>query len=100
MLRLTRAARIFIVEYRRELGFDESHAPRFIESGGNVTLIFAERPAPDDVLVAGGSVPIYVAPDVASKLDRATIDARIERDEPILVIRERWLAVPGASWLH
>jgi hypothetical protein len=101
VLRLTPAATSFIAQYRRELGFDEWLAPRLTDRDGKVSLTFVTRPQPDDVVVADAPVPVYVARDVAGRLDRATLDARRDGDATILVIREPWPpVVPGGSWLH
>jgi hypothetical protein len=100
MLRLTPDAAGFIRRLKVERGVPVSDAPRLYAVRGQVTLAFIECPDPADRVLVADRLLVYIAPDVARDLNVATIDARLEEDETILVIREPLSRAVTSPWLH
>lgn len=100
MVRLTTEATRFIQHLRRDLQVRVDEAPRLFAEDSQVKLTFTDLPSrADRVMVAGGMI-LFVASEVDHALERATIDARAEGDETILVIREPRIMPPGIDRLQ
>ena len=89
MLQITPQAERHLIRLRDERGFDDKHGVRFLTTSGSVGLTFAATPKPDDRVVEGTNLPIYVALDALAALDAATIDAKPEGEKTVLVIRRQ-----------
>jgi Fe-S cluster assembly iron-binding protein IscA len=89
MLQITPQAERHLLQLRVDRGFDEKHGARFMTNGGTVRMTFAPAPKPEDQVVTGADLLIYVAPDAAAALDEATIDAKPEDGKTVLVIRRQ-----------
>jgi Fe-S cluster assembly iron-binding protein IscA len=96
MLQLTQQAAQHLVRVRGERGFDAEAAARFVSSGTGVGLTFARRPEPDDHVIKTSDIAIYVAPQVAEKLDAATIDVGEKDGRMGLVLKRRRTPAPKA----
>jgi Fe-S cluster assembly iron-binding protein IscA len=97
MVQVTQEATKHLVRVRRERGFDTATGARFVSRGSSVTLTFAPAPQPGDGVAGGKEIPIYVAPQVAEKLDSAVIDIA-DRDGRVgLVLRHTTKAKPSRS---
>lgn len=95
MLQITPQAEQHLLRLRDERGFDDKHGVRFLTNAGSVGLTFAATPKPDDRVVEGARLPIYVATEALAALDEATIDANAEGEKTVLVIRRQ--QVPQAK---
>ena len=100
MVRLTPKATSLMLEARRMQGADESHSPRLVDHEGRITLTFAREAGPRDSVVAAGSVAVYLTPEVAERLAAATLDARSDGEQMILVIKERLMSSSTSTRLH
>ena len=89
MLQITPQAEQHLLRMRTERGFDEKHGARFMTNGGTVGLTWASAPKPEDRVVEGTNLPVYVAADAIAALDEATIDAKPEEGKTVLVIRRQ-----------
>lgn len=89
MLQITPQAEQHLLQLRDQRGFDKKHGVRFLTNAGSVGLTFAATPKPDDRVVEGARLPIYVATDALPALDEATIDAKPEDGKMVLVIRRQ-----------
>lgn len=64
--------------------------PRFARQSGQVKLGFASTPEPGDKVVEASGMRLFVANDIADKLDAAIIDVRREEDgAEVLVLRRQ-----------
>jgi Fe-S cluster assembly iron-binding protein IscA len=89
MLQITPQAEQHLLRLRDQRGLDEKHGARFMTNGGTVGMAFAPAPKPEDKVVAGATLQIFVAPDAAAALDEATIDAKPDDGKTVLVIRRQ-----------
>ena len=95
MLQITPQAEQHLIDLRVERGFDDKDGVRFLTNASGVGLTFTAAPDPDDRVVEGANLPIYVASDAIAVLDEATIDAMPEDGKTVLVIRRQ--RRPGAQ---
>jgi hypothetical protein len=77
MLRITRDATKYLVRLREEYGLSEEVGLRLIRNASGFGLTFASEPDPRDRVVAN-DVPLYVAEDLASRLEGSIIDLRVD----------------------
>lgn len=89
MLQITPQAEQRLLELRAQRGLDAKHGVRFLVNGGSVGLTFADAPMPDDRVVDGAQMPIYVASGATAALDDALIDAKPDGADTALVIRRQ-----------
>lgn len=89
MLQITPQAERHLLRLRDERGYDDKHGVRFLTTSGSVGLTFAATAKPDDRVIEGTKLPIYVAMEAVAALDEATIDAKAEGDKTVLVIRRQ-----------
>lgn len=90
MLRLTADATKHLrdASERREARGDR--IPRFARQSGQIKLGFASTPEPGDKVVETSGMRLFVAEDIAGKLDAAVIDVRHEPDgNQTLVLRRQ-----------
>jgi Fe-S cluster assembly iron-binding protein IscA len=88
MLRLTTDAtkHLLVASERRDA--PGGRIPRFARQSGQIKLGFASTPEPGDKVVETSGMRLFVAKDVADKLDAAIIDVRHEQDgDEVLVLR-------------
>jgi Fe-S cluster assembly iron-binding protein IscA len=95
MLQITPQAEQHLIVLRVERGFGDKDGVRFLTNAGGVGLTFTAAPDPDDRVVEGTNLPIYVAPEAVAALEEATIDAKTEDGKTVLVIRRQ--RRPGAQ---
>jgi Fe-S cluster assembly iron-binding protein IscA len=89
MLQITPQAEEHLIHLRVERGFNERDGVRFLTNAGGVGLTFTTSPDPDDRVVQGTNLPIYIAPNAVAALEEATIDAKTEEGKTVLVIRRQ-----------
>jgi len=87
MVQLTQEATKHLVRVRGERGIDPGAGARFVPSGRGVGLTFAPEPKPGDQVVKVPEIPIYLAPEVADKLNQTTIDVSEKDGRVGLVMR-------------
>jgi Fe-S cluster assembly iron-binding protein IscA len=87
MIQITPRAEKHLLHLRVERGFTETDGARFVTNAGRVGLTFTPAPKPDDRVLDGAELPIYVAPEAADALDKATVDAEQTDGKTMLVIR-------------
>lgn len=87
MVQLTQAAAEHLVRVRGERGIDKGAGARFVPSGRGVGLTFTAKAKPGDRVVEASEIPVYLAPEVADKLDKTTIDVREKDGKMGLVMR-------------
>ncbi|NJD27884.1 MAG: hypothetical protein FIA92_06260 [Chloroflexi bacterium] len=98
MVQLTQEATRHLVRVRGERGADAAAGARFVPSGrGRVGLTFAPQPKPGDQVVESSEIPVYLAPEVADKLDKTTIDVREKDGKVGLVMRPQTEEEPATS---
>lgn len=95
MLQITPQAEQHLIVVRVERGFDDKDGVRFLTNAGGVGLTFTAAPDPDDRVVEGANLPVYIAPDAVAALEQATIDIKTEDGKTVLVIRRQ--RHPGAQ---
>ena len=88
MLQITPKATEHLVRVRRERGFDNTTAPRFVRNGPRVGLTFTPPEATDQVVKESG-LAVYLEADVATALEGSIIDARPEDGKVVLVVRQQ-----------
>ncbi|HTK44570.1 MAG TPA: hypothetical protein VL749_04355 [Patescibacteria group bacterium] len=74
MLELTAEASRHLVQVRGERGHGPTAGARFVPTAGGVGLTFSSAPEPGDRVVEADGIAIYLAPEVADKLDGGTVD--------------------------
>ena len=89
MVHITPEATGHLVRLRLERGIDESHGARFVRNGARIGLTFAKAPEPDDRVVSGPAIDVYVAPEIAAVVDESIIDARDDDGKTALVLRQQ-----------
>ncbi|HSL97636.1 MAG TPA: hypothetical protein VK831_03600 [Candidatus Deferrimicrobiaceae bacterium] len=89
MVQLTQEATKHLVRVRGERGIDSGAGARFVPSGKGVGLTFAPEPKPGDQVVEGADIPVYLAPEVADKLEEKTIDVSEKDGKVGLVMRSQ-----------
>jgi Fe-S cluster assembly iron-binding protein IscA len=87
MLQLTPEATSHLVRVRGERGLGQKTGARFVENGPGVGLTFASRPEPGDRVVEADGIAIYLAPEVADKLDGGTVDVGDKNGKTALYFR-------------
>ncbi len=88
MLQVTPEAAKHLLRLRQERGFLPTTAPRFARGGAaRVGVTFVDGPEPDDRVVDGTQIPVYVAADIADALDSSVVDARSKEGKTVLVLR-------------
>jgi Fe-S cluster assembly iron-binding protein IscA len=97
MVQLTQEATKHLVRVRGERGVDAGAGARFVPSGRGVGLTFAPEPKPGDRVVEVKEIPIYLAPEVADKLDKTTIDVSEKDGKVGLVMRPHTGDKPSGS---
>jgi Fe-S cluster assembly iron-binding protein IscA len=89
MLQVTQEATKHLVRVRGQRGVEPDAGARFVASGEGVGLTFARSPQPADQVVEGSEISIYIAPQVAGKLDSALIDVSDRGGKTGLVMRRQ-----------
>lgn len=97
MVQLTQEATKHLVRVRGERGIDAGAGARFVPSGRGVGLTFAPEPKPGDQVVEVKEIPIYLAPEVAGKLDKTTIDVSEKDGKVGLVMRPQSGGKPSGT---
>lgn len=87
MLQVTSNAAHHLARVRQARGVDVANAARFVGNGGQIQLTFTSSPERGDQMIETSEIPVFLAPDVASRLDQAVMDTRQEGGEDLLVIR-------------
>lgn len=96
MLQITSKATTYLQRVRTERGLKPTNGARFVHRNGRVALTFAPAPQPGDRVVPATGISVYVASEVADKLDRSLIDVRRRQDKLGLTILRRE-HVPGTG---
>ena len=99
-MRLTIAATRLMLDVRAARGIDPAHHPRLVAANGNIALTYTPAPGPGDTVIAAGGAIVFVAPEIATRFEHATIDSRSEGDEMFLVVQEPLMSSSAARWLH
>ena len=89
MIQITPRAEKHLLNLRVERGFNTTDGARFVTNSGRVGLTFASAPKPDDRVLDGAELPIYVAPEAADALDKTTVDAEQTDGKTVLVMRPK-----------
>lgn len=89
MLQITPQAEKHLIDLRVERGFDDKDGVRFMTSAGGVGLTFTAAPDPNDRVVEGANLPVYIAPEAVAALEEATIDSKTEDGKTVLIIRRQ-----------
>jgi Fe-S cluster assembly iron-binding protein IscA len=89
MVQVTKEAAKHLVRVRGERGFDRSDGARFLKRGVGVGLTFSKKPQPGDRVIEANGVPVFVAADVARKLDRGVIDVGSKDGKTALYFKRR-----------
>lgn len=79
MVQMTPQAVRHLSETRNRRGFSREAGVRFVPHGHAVGLTFSGQPKPGDSVSMSADLPVYVAPEVAEKLQESTIDV-VETD--------------------
>jgi len=89
MVQVTKEAAEHLVRVRGERGFGRSDGARFLKRGAGVGLTFSKKPEPGDRVVETNGVAVFLAADVAEKLDRGIIDVGDRDGKTALYFRRR-----------
>jgi Fe-S cluster assembly iron-binding protein IscA len=89
MIQVTEQATKHLVRVRGERGLSLDAAARFVQSGTGVGLTFSSRPEPGDRILHSDGLAIFVAPEVATKLEGATIDVSDKSGKAALYLRPK-----------
>jgi Fe-S cluster assembly iron-binding protein IscA len=87
MVQIKYSAIAHLVRVRRERGLDDEQAARFVAHGGRVLLTFAREIQPGDQELNGAQIRVLVAPDVARRLEGATLFAAPVRGREVVLIQ-------------
>lgn len=88
-MQLTQQATQHLVRVRSERGLSDEANARFVPSRNGIALTFANEPGSDDTVVKTEDINVYVAPEIADKLDRGTIDVDENEGKTGLVLRSK-----------
>ena len=90
MLRLTADATKHLRDASGRREGPGDRIPRFARQSGQIKLGFASTPEPGDKVVETSGMRLFLAEDIADKLDAAIIDVRHEQDGgEVLVLRRQ-----------
>jgi Fe-S cluster assembly iron-binding protein IscA len=89
MVQVTKEAAQHLVRVRGERGFGRNDGARFLKRGAGVGLTFSKKPEPGDRVIETNGVPVFVAADVAQKLDRGVIDVGDKDGKTALYFKRR-----------
>jgi Fe-S cluster assembly iron-binding protein IscA len=87
MVELTEAATRHLARLRERRGYTGSGGARFVEGGIAVGLTFTDGPRPGDQVLSVDSLPVYLAPGIAERLDDHIIDIGRRNGQPTLYLR-------------
>jgi Fe-S cluster assembly iron-binding protein IscA len=92
MLTLTERAAAFLAEARSRSGLSEDVGVRISGESRNgeapsYRLTFAAEPSPEDLVVHRGVTSLFVAPEVAGRIQAAILDVDDRGDGTALVLR-------------
>ena len=90
MLQLTMGAANHLKRASEQRDTTGGRTPRFARESGQIKLGFAPRPAPGDKVIETSGIRLFVAEDIADKLEAGLIDVRREDDgKQVLVLRRQ-----------
>lgn len=90
MVEITPRAEDLLVQLRGQRGYDQKDGVRFHTEGGKIRFGFASAAKPDDRVLEGARLPIYVAPELVDRFHEARIDAELtDGSQKIIVTRDR-----------
>lgn len=87
MIQVTPLAAKHLVEVRNGRGFGRTAGARFLPQGHGVGMSFARVPEPGDTVIAAIGIDIFIAQELASKLEGSTIDISATDGKTDLVLR-------------
>jgi Fe-S cluster assembly iron-binding protein IscA len=88
MVRLTKDALTHLVAIRGQRGLGRELAARFIKRGPGLGLSFSKAPEPGDRIVPADGITVYLAADVAERLDAGVIDVGDKNGKTALFFRK------------
>jgi Fe-S cluster assembly iron-binding protein IscA len=94
MVQITTSAAQHLARVRDERGLGGQSA-RLVAKDGGVRLTFTTDPAPGDQRVDAAGMSLFIASEVAGRLEGSTIDTQPEGDRAALVIRGRPASRPS-----
>ena len=102
MLQLTTDATKHLREASQRRDATGGQIPRFARQSGQIKLGFASSPEPGDKVVETSGMRLFVADDIASKLDVAIIDVRREQEggEVLVLRRQKDSSQEGRTAAH
>lgn len=101
MLRLTADATKHLRDASERREPAGGRIPRFARQSGQLKLGFASTPEPGDKVVETSGMRLFVAEEIAGKLDVAIIDVRREPDgNETLVLRRQKDSAPEGRAAH
>jgi Fe-S cluster assembly iron-binding protein IscA len=89
MIQITPQAVQHLLHLRKERGFRDADGARFVRNAGRLGVTFTPAPENGDRVVDAGGMSLFVAPDIADRLDQSVVDARREDGRTLLVARPR-----------
>ena len=90
MLQLTTGAANHLRSATERRDTTGGRTPRFARESGQIKLGFAPTPAPGETVMEISGIRLFVAEDIADKLEAAIIDVRREQDgKQVLVLRRQ-----------
>jgi Fe-S cluster assembly iron-binding protein IscA len=87
MVRVTPQAARHLSETRDQRGLSRKAGVRFVRHGSGVGLTFSGQPAPGDTKITAPGIEVFLAPEIADKLDGSTIDVGESEGQTKLYVR-------------
>lgn len=87
MVQVTPRAAQHLSETRNQRGINRTAGVRFVPYGFAVGVTFAGQPEPGDNKVTAADLDVYMAPEVAEKLQDSTIDVAESNGKMTLYVR-------------
>ena len=89
MVEITPRAEDFLLELRERHG-DHTDGVRFKTEAGKIRFMFTDAAKPDDRVLDGARLPIWISPELADSFHGAKIDAEVtDESQKIIVTRNR-----------
>jgi Fe-S cluster assembly iron-binding protein IscA len=96
MVQVTPQAAQHLSQVRNQRGLSRSAGVRFVPNGSGIGITFSPEPEPGDSVIMAPDLPVYLAAEVATRLEKATIDVAENDGKTKLVVRASQASATGS----